>query len=66
MPGDFTDWEDCVQYAPNIKNNPSFCGFERDVLDMWINYFFIKPELMNIAGKSRKTLIQTLTRTLSI
>ena len=51
MPGDFTDWEDCVQYAPNIKNCSDFCGFERDVLDMWINYFFIKPELMNIAGQ---------------
>ena len=51
MPGDFTDWEDCVQYALNIKNDPSFCGFERDVLDMWINFFFIHPELMNIAGQ---------------
>ena len=50
IPGEFCDWEDCLQYAPNIKNDPDMYGFERDLLEMWVKFLFIKPALMNDLG----------------
>lgn len=47
IPGEFCDWEDCLQYAPSIKNDPDMYGFERDVLEMWVKFLFTKPGLMN-------------------
>lgn len=47
IPGEFCDWEDCLQYAPSIKNDPDMYGFERDILEMWVKFLFTKPGLMN-------------------
>lgn len=48
IPGEFCDWEDCLQYAPSIKNDPDMYGFERDLLEMWVNYLFLHPDLMHV------------------
>jgi len=48
IPGQFCDWEDACQYAPGLKNDPGYAGYERDLLEMWVNYLFLHPDLMHV------------------